>query len=319
MHKFWRLLFLVSICFPGHALAQEGPAVRNETLDSVTVTGKRQPYGATSATTTLSGEGLEKVQGGTLAEMIRSVPGVTMFQTGASIAKPVVQGMHSNRILILNNGIRQEGQQWGSEHAPEIDPFTATRISVLKGAAAIRFGPDAIGGVVVVEPPEFTKAPELQGELNIAGSANGRSGVLSGTVSGGAQGLPGLGWRLQGTLKRAGNFRTADYFLENTGVKELNFSAAAGYARERLYAELYFSRFDTDLGIFAGAHIGNLSDLEARIRNGRPGTDGEFFYDIGQPRQRVFHNLLKLKGRYSFSEGTKLNVQYGLQFNRRRE
>jgi iron complex outermembrane receptor protein len=49
--------------------------------------------------------------------------------------------MHSNRVLILNNGIRQEGQQWGSEHAPEIDPFMAQKLTVIKGAAGVRYGP----------------------------------------------------------------------------------------------------------------------------------------------------------------------------------
>src|SRR3546814_6402924 len=80
-----------------------------------------------------------------------------MLKTGATIAKPVIHGLHSNRILILNNGIRQEGQQWGSEHAPEIDPFIAKRITVVKGAETIRFGPDAMGGVVIVEPSELDR------------------------------------------------------------------------------------------------------------------------------------------------------------------
>src|SRR3546814_18536850 len=102
-----------------------------------------------------------------------------MLKTGATIAKPVIHGLHSNRILILNNGIRQEGQQWGSEHAPEIDPFIAKRITVVKGAETIRFGPDAMGGVVIVEPSELDRKSGINGEINLAGAANGRSGVAS--------------------------------------------------------------------------------------------------------------------------------------------
>ncbi|MFM9075334.1 MAG: TonB-dependent receptor, partial [Bacteroidota bacterium] len=66
---------------------------------------------------------------------------------------PVIHGVHSQRILILNHGVRQEGQQWGAEHAPEIDPLIASDIQVIKDASAIRYGVDAIGGVVVVNPP----------------------------------------------------------------------------------------------------------------------------------------------------------------------
>ena len=63
----------------------------------------------------------------------------------------MIHGMHSNRVLILNNGVRQEGQQWGIEHAPEVDPFIANKISVIKGANSVRYGSDAIAGVVLVE------------------------------------------------------------------------------------------------------------------------------------------------------------------------
>lgn len=40
---------------------------------------------------------------------------------GLLLPNPVIHGLHSNRILILNNEVRQEGQQWGADHAPEID------------------------------------------------------------------------------------------------------------------------------------------------------------------------------------------------------
>src|SRR6185312_16013804 len=92
----------------------------------------------------LSGRDLERTRGLTLGESLKSIPGVNSLQTGPAISKPMIHGLHSNRILILNNGVRQEGQQWGSEHAPEIDPFIATKISVIKGAASIRYGSDAI-------------------------------------------------------------------------------------------------------------------------------------------------------------------------------
>lgn len=295
---------------PGEKISAGG-----QLLDSVAVVGRKTNSGAGS----LSGEDLERTRGGSLAEIIRSVPGVTMLQTGATITKPVIHGMYGNRILILNNGIRQEGQQWGSEHAPEIDPFVAGRITVIKGAETIRFGPNAIGGVVMVEPPPLPETPELHSELQLTASGNSRAGAFSGALSGGIHQLPGFGWRLQGTFKRAGNFRAANYYLENTGLRELNFSAAAGYTAGKLKTELYFSRFHTGLGIFQGAHIGNLSDLKARIENGRPGTKGKFSYDIGVPRQRVSHELLKFKGEYRFADRLRFGIQYGLQLNRRGE
>ncbi len=75
---------------------------------------------------------LDKLRGETFGQTLRNLTGVNTIQTGSSISKPVIHGLHSSRILILNNGIRQEGQQWGSEHAPEIDPFVATKLTVIK-------------------------------------------------------------------------------------------------------------------------------------------------------------------------------------------
>ena len=101
---------------------------------------------------TLEKEDLARLRGSSLGESLKSIPGVSALQTGPTIFKPVIQGMYGTRVLILNNGIRQEGQQWGNEHAPEVDPFIANKITVIKGAQSIRYGSDAIGGVVLLEP-----------------------------------------------------------------------------------------------------------------------------------------------------------------------
>ena len=95
--------------------------------------------------------------GNTLGKQLEAIPGVSTLSTGNSISKPVIHGLHSNRVILLNNEIRQEGQQWGSEHAPEVDPFLSSDISVIKGASALRYGPEAIGGVISVNPPEWKK------------------------------------------------------------------------------------------------------------------------------------------------------------------
>ena len=64
-------------------------------------------------------------------------------------------------MLTINNGVRQEGQQWGNEHAPEIDPFIAAKLTVVKGVDELRYGSDAIGGVVLVEPKTLTNSTAM--------------------------------------------------------------------------------------------------------------------------------------------------------------
>jgi iron complex outermembrane receptor protein len=113
-------------------------------LHAVEISANRTDAPSSQSLTTLIGSELNLTRGNSLAESLKGVTGVSTLQTGSSIAKPVIHGLHSNRVLIINNGVRQEGQQWGSEHAPEIDPFVAKRLSVVKGAAGVRYGSDAL-------------------------------------------------------------------------------------------------------------------------------------------------------------------------------
>ncbi|MCB0543304.1 MAG: TonB-dependent receptor, partial [Saprospiraceae bacterium] len=108
-----------------------------------------------------------------LGETLRRLPGVTTLNTGLTISKPVIQGLHSNRIAIVANGLTLEGQQWGSEHAPEIDPFSAGKISVVKGAAGVRYGTGALAGAVVLEPAPLRREDGMGGWVAMGGYSNG--------------------------------------------------------------------------------------------------------------------------------------------------
>lgn len=261
---------------------------------------------------------LAESSGKTLGESLKEIPGVNTIQSGPGIFKPVIHGVHSQRILILNYGIRQEGQQWGAEHAPEIDPFIASEIVVIKDASSIKYGTDALGGVIVVNPPPLPERNELGGSFSTVLQSNGRSGTASGMIEGGLGGYDGWGWRVQGTAKRAGDYRTPDYFLTNTGVKELNFSAAAGYHKQDAGFEVFFSHFQSELGILKGTSISNPDDLESAMEREPPQYTRGFSYSISEPRQEVSHNLLKLNGHLHTAHG-ELRMQYGFQNNNRKE
>lgn len=285
-------------------------------LDELNIRAQRTDTPITQSVGVLSGAALAQTRGQTLAQSLSALTGLTTFQTGSSIAKPVIHGMHSNRVLILNNGVRQEGQQWGAEHAPEIDPFVATRLSVVKGAAGVRYGSDAIAGVVIVEPDELPYAKSLGGELNSVLSTNGRQGVLSATLEGGRE---QWAWRSQATVKRGGNIHTPQYFLSNTGLRELNFSTGLGYRKKGFGVEVFYSRFDTQLGIYEGAHIGSVTDLLTVIERGEPLQRSNFSYEINRPFQDVQHDLLKAEAHYHFADGNRLQWTVARQYNQRAE
>ena len=267
----------------------------------------------------LKGLALDRTRGLSLGQTLQEIPGVFAVQTGPSIFKPVIQGVYGQRVLIMNNGVRQEGQQWGSEHAPEVDPFVASKITVVKGAQSVRYGADAIGGVILVDAPPLKKEGGLDAEVNLVGLSNNRQGVASAILNYATKYIPGLSFRLQGTLKKAGNTKTPNYWLDNTGYQEQNFSWAIGYQRKKLGIECYYSQFNTTIGIFTGSHFGDTSDLAAAIRRDVPNVPSVFNYEIDRPYQLVEHELWKAKGYWNIGNNTRLELDYARQFNYRAE
>ncbi|MCK8493964.1 TonB-dependent receptor [Spirosoma sp. RP8] len=272
-------------------------APENETLKEVVVTERRsEAQQLLQVQTELSGNALDASRGQSLGESLKTLPGLYSIQTGPSISKPVIHGLYSNRILTLNNGVRQEDQQWGSEHAPQIDPFLASRLTVIKGAASIRYGSDAIGGVILVEPKALPTIPGIGGVVNAVAGTNGRQGTVSGLVEQAfGKKLTGLSWRLQGTLKRVGYAKTPNYYLENSSYRENNLSGTINYTRKHVGAEVFYSQFYTKVGLFTGAQVGSLTDFYAAIARPEPLSQPGFSYDLGRPYQQVQHDLLKVR------------------------
>lgn len=292
----------------------------NQTLQEVAVTERRsEAQQLLQVQTSLTGPALDATRGQSLGESLKTLPGLYTIQTGPSISKPVIHGLYSNRIVTLNNGVRQEDQQWGSEHAPQIDPFLASRLTVIKGAASIRYGSDAIGGVILVEPKAMPTVPGLGGEVNVVGGTNGRQGVLSGYVEQAMTRVAGLSWRLQGTLKRVGYAKTPNYYLENSSYHENNASGTLSYTRHRVGAEVFYSQFYTKVGLFSGAQVGSLADFYAAIARPEPLRQPGFSYALNRPYQQVQHNLLKVRAFMRSDQWGTLTATVARQQNLRRE
>jgi iron complex outermembrane receptor protein len=257
--------------------------------------------------------------GKTLGDLVKQLPGVSTLNTGSNISKPIIHGMHSNRVLILNNGIRQEGQQWGSEHAPEIDPFLYSEVSLIKGANAVRYGSDAIAGIIMLEPAKLIYKPGLRGQFQSTLFSNGRQGSFSTILEGGFKKISNFSWRAQGTFKQGGTLQTPTYYLKNTSIREVNYSLNAKYDAKKWGTEVFYSKFNTDLGIFSGSHIGNLTDLNNAFNASQPLELGSFTYAIDKPRQEINHELVKLVSNFNFNVKNRLYFQYGRQQNVRKE
>lgn len=284
----------------------------------VLVTGKSDDklIDVSHAISTLSPKELDEHRGQTLGETLGNIPGITILQTGASIAKPMIHGLHSERVLVLNSGVLQQGQQWGAEHAPEIDPFAASKIVVIKGASGIEYGAGAIGGIISIEPRELKTTGVLGGEVDVNLFSNNQQASASLLVE--SPFGSDFGARLQVSGRYAGDTRTPTYVLSNSGFRELNGSFAVGYNTIERGVELDYIRFSTKLGIYKGSHFGNKDDLIRAIENDTPPYSTEFTYHIAPPKQIVSHDIVTLKAYQNVDFG-KLLLQYGFQRNNREE
>ncbi|MGB0525008.1 MAG: TonB-dependent receptor [Flammeovirgaceae bacterium] len=293
-----------------------------ELLESVEIADSRLPSTISSLTTSqVDAHVLEGSRGEAISYSLEKIAGVSTLKSGSgNIAKPVIHGLYGNRIMILYNGVRMEGQQWGTEHAPELDPFVADNLAVIKGAASVRYGANAIGGVVVVDPADLPTEKGLKGKANLVGFSNGRTLAGALQLENGFKlfGKDGWGWRLQTSAKRGGDLHAPDYQLTNTGVREMNYSASVGYTGSKWGWEAFYSSFGTELGILAATNVGNLDDLEYALTSDIPPGTTDFSYDFANPRQDVNHDLFKFKTFLDAGLG-KWTFQYALQLNRRKE
>ncbi|MBK5941735.1 TonB-dependent receptor [Halochromatium roseum] len=112
----------------------------------------------------LSGEDLRRRQRFTLGETLETLPGVASITAGNMVGKPVIRGLSGNQIQVLSNGIGVDYQQYGERHPPNIDPFLAGRIEVVRGASSLLYGSGALGGAIDVQAPAFVFMPEGESE-----------------------------------------------------------------------------------------------------------------------------------------------------------
>ena len=286
-------------------------------LESVVVEATALRSGLVTTTSALlTGEDLEVVASESFGDAVSEIAGVGTLKTGQNIVKPVIHGLHSNRVLIINNGLRHEFQNWGVDHAPEIDPSLIDNIEVVKGAGTVRFGPDALGGVVLVNPAKVELSSPLQGKVRLHGRSNGRAAEGSAELSKGFKWWSVLGG---GSWTKQGDLSAANYLLSNTGKEETSYY---GEVRVHPFAKLditgSYSRFEQELGLLSASVFGNLDDLRLALAVDTPIVIDPFTYDIEQPKQAVQHEMYKASVRY-IGANHSLHIQYGSQINERQE
>jgi iron complex outermembrane receptor protein len=262
----------------------------------------------------IQGETLEKYSNQTLGDALKEIAGVSSLKTGNAIVKPIINGLYGSRVPLISNNVRLEDQQWGAEHAPNLDVNSAGKITVIKGASGLQYGGDAVGGLIVVEPL-LVRGDSLFGKTIFTAESNGKGGSAATRF----QRSRSLGWNysFQGTFRYVGDKSAPDYVLSNTGNRENNFSGDIRYSQKKYDFTASYSYFNAVIGILSASHVGNANELYQSINNQIPAVIQPFGYAIKSPRQELQHHLAKVSYQHRWDETESLQFQYAFQLNKK--
>jgi len=257
-----------------------------------------------------------------LIDNIAKTPGVSQVSTGPAISKPFIRGLGYNRVLVVNDGVRQEGQQWGDEHGIEIDEQNVSKVEILKGPASLMYGSDALAGVVnvisIIPPPEG----KIRGNVSSSYLTNNRQRDFHADISGNNNGFI---WGANGSYKAAGDYKNKyDGYVFNSKFNEKDFGGYLGFNKKWGYTHLYLTNFDQHLGLVEGERDDATGRFVKLVNDGgvvgqEIATGHDFTSsDPLVPRQRVQH--FKIASDNNFNIGKdRLTVVLGYQRNQRQE
>jgi iron complex outermembrane receptor protein len=259
---------------------------------------------------------------GNVIDEIANLPGISAVTTGPNISKPYIHGLGYNRVVTLQDGIRQEGQQWGDEHGIEVDQNSIDRVEIIKGPASLTYGSDAIGGVINL----ITSSPVPDGKT--LGSFTGIYGTNNGLMNGSfkLQGNNnGLVWGTVISDKEAKDYQNKhDGRVYATGFQEEDARAMIGLNKPWGSTYLNASVFDDLQDIPDGSRDPLTRQFTQQI------TDADFFrpivpqsalnsYDIPVLHQHVQLYRIYSNSNFKVGEGENLIVNLGYQLSHRRE
>lgn len=267
----------------------------------------------------ISRSDLLESSGTNIIDALTRVPGFSQLSTGPAISKPFIRGLGFNRVVIINEGVRQEGQQWGEEHSVEIDELSVGKIEVVKGPASLIYGSDALAGVINFMTNIPVEDGTTKGRIVSNYQSNNGLIALHGSMAGNKN---GFNYNLYGSKKSSADYRNQfDGRVLNSRFKEMNYGGYIGLNKSWGYSHLIFSRFDQHAGIVEGDR--DLTSGKFLLYAGsmleKIATENELnSRRVLIPYQRVQHNKIVTDNTIALKRG-RLKFNAGYQHNLRTE
>ncbi len=285
---------------------------RHLNLNEVTVTGVTGDTKLKHATTPVSivtPQVLRATAATNIIDAISHQPGVSQLTTGSSISKPIIRGLGYNRVVVMSEDVRQEGQQWGDEHGVEVDGSSVNSVEILKGPASLMYGSDAMAGVVILHSQPTVGEGEMRANVNTEYQTNNGLFGYNLSMAGNQRGFV---WDARFSDKMAHAYKNkydgyvpGSQFRERAGRLMLGINKAWGHSR------LTWTCYHLTPGIVEGERDPETGELECS-------TDNVKTYGKALPFQQVKHYKLVWNNSLNLSSGY-LKAIIGYQQNRRQE
>jgi iron complex outermembrane receptor protein len=244
---------------------------------------------------------IEQNMGGSLMQSLRRLPGVSSMDIGAGISKPVLRGLSFNRVVVAENGIKHEAQQWGADHGLEINQHSISEAEVIKGAASLMYGSDAIGGVINLKNSFLPSQNSFGGDFNLLGeSINDKIGTSLNLFGRKEKSYfnAKVNWSDYGDYKVPTDVVyiydapacLKDNMMRNTAGEEASLNVILGVKTDSLHSLVNLSVYHAKSGFFANAHGLEPRNVDTAIYDRKS-------RDIQLPYQQVQH----LKASYFIS------------------
>ncbi len=245
-----------------------------------------------------------------IIDAIARQPGMEQLSTGSGISKPIIRGLGYNRVVVMSEGVRQEGQQWGDEHGVEVDGSSVGSVEILKGPASLMYGSDAMAGVVILHPQPILSEGELRGRAATEFQTN--NGLL-GFLLNMAGNQKGFVWDASWSGKMAHAYRNRyDGYVPGSQFRDMSGRLMVGLQKRWGHSRLLWTCYHQTPGIIEGRRNATSGELEHE--DGWSGTS----YGKWLPYQQVKHYKLVWDNSFNLRHGW-LKAIVGYQQNRRQE
>ena len=202
------------------------------------------PSGTFTASTIVTPQQIASSPGATLGDIAAETPGVVSSSYAPGAGRPIIRGLDNNRVRIQENGIGSMGvSEIGEDHGVPIDPLASQRIKIIRAPATLRWGSQAIGGVVNATNNRIPSPDTPQGLSGILRSAftsvdHGREGALI------INGRAGSYAVHADVFKRVtSDYRTPAGKQRNSASRMQGVSVGASYIFDRGYIGVAISHF----------------------------------------------------------------------------